>query len=52
MSAIRKVRLVADTCPKPKKGKDCNWCKYGGLIEGGNRIYCYYFDEHKKEESK
>lgn len=47
MSVIRRIRFVADKCPKPHKGKNCDRCKYSGLIEQ-NRVYCYYYDEKGK----
>ena len=48
MAAIKKIRLVADKCPKPRKGKDCNRCMYCGLIESSNKIFCYYYDYKTK----
>lgn len=39
---LRKIRIVADSCPLNRK--NCDTCRYCNGIEN-NKVYCYYGDK-------
>lgn len=40
---LRRIRIVADSCPL--KRKNCDTCNYSNGTEG-NKVYCYYNDKN------
>lgn len=39
---LRKIRVVADSCPL--KRKNCDKCRFSNGTEN-NKVYCYYGDK-------
>ena len=46
---LRKIRVVADSCPL--KRKNCDTCPYCNGTEA-NKVYCYYGDKEWKGGKK